>query len=327
MLDNNSSRPESRNIRYVEYVDIFSQPNVTPAACVRNNLMLFDSFSGVNPLPEIFYDTPNKIYQNMYLFIVKGSLTAVVNNEEIAMESGDSLLVMPENILRVKNISQNMKCFMFVIYPKLASDVFTDIGLVYSNARLSLRHFKSHTTTEQMQHVLNIYDEVKRDLLADDYEYKGLYIKSMLGILLVEVINIHSIEPMPLEGNSNSRQYDVYRCFISMLNKYTIEHRSVQYYADQLGISSKYLSYVCISYSNKNASTWIDEAVIQKAKALIMVHRYSLSETSEILHFSSISSFSRFFARVTGSTPKAFLKEQQNKGRDRIIHTNALTDY
>lgn len=326
MLENNSTRQESRSIRYVEYVDVFSQPNVIPAACVRNNLMLFDSFGGVNPLPEIFYDTPNKIYQNMYLFIMKGSLVAVVNNEEITMESGDSLLVMPENILRLKNISQNMKCFMFVLYPKLASDVFTDIGLVYSNARLSLRHFKSSTTNEQMQHVLDLYNDMKQDLLSEDYEYKGLYIKSLLGILLVEVINIHDIVPMPLEGNSNSRQYDVYRRFISMLNKYTIEHRSVQYYADQLGISSKYLSYVCISYSNKNASTWIDEAVIQKAKALILVHRYSLSEASDILHFSSISSFSRFFARVTGSTPKSFLKEQQNKSKDKAKQTAVLTD-
>lgn len=316
MLDQNSSKAENRNIRYVEYVDVFSQPNVTPAACVRNNLMLFDSFDGTNPLPEIFYETPNKIYQNMYLFIQRGTLIVSVNNEEIILEGGDSLMVMPENILRIKSVSPEMKCFMFVIYPKLASEVFTDMGLVYSNARLSLRHFASKTSPEQMQNMLDLYKEIKKDLLTNDYEYKGLYIKSLLGILLVEVINIHDIVPMPLEGNSNSRQYDVYCRFISLLNKYTIEHRSVQYYADQLGISSKYLSYVCISYSNKNASTWIDEAVIQKAKALILVHRYSLSEASEILHFSSISSFSRFFARVTGTTPKGFLKEQAKKLRN-----------
>lgn len=316
MLENSHpARTENRNIRYVEYVDVFSQPNVCPSASVRNNLILFDSFNGVNPLPEIFYETPNKIYQNVYLFIQKGDITISINNEEAILGENDSILVMPETVLRIKNMSSDLRCFMFVLYPKLASEVFTDIGLVYSNARLSLRHFKSHMTNEQMQHTLNIYEEMKRDLLSTDYEYKGLYIKSLLGILLVEIINIHDIVPMPLEGNSNSRQYDVYCRFIALLNKHTIEHRSVQYYADQLGISSKYLSYVCISYSNKNASTWIDEAVIQKAKALILVHRYSLSEASEILHFSSISSFSRFFARVTGSTPKAYLKEQLNKGK------------
>ncbi len=310
MSDSKSQHKESKNIRYVEYVDVFSQPNVVPTACVKNHLILFDSFSGNNPFNEIFYEIPNKMYQNLYIYITKGEMTISINNQDTELKSGDSIIIMPENIIRIKNMSTGIKYFMFVIYPKLASEIFNDIGLTYSSARLSLHHFTAHLDNEQMQRVLNIYDEIRHDLITFDYEYKALYIRSMLDILLVENINTHKIEAMPLEGDSNSRQYDVYCKFIALLNKHAVEQRSVQYYANTLGISSKYLSYVCISYSNKNASTWIDEAVIQKAKALILVHHYTLSETSEILHFSSISSFSRFFTRVMGMTPKNFVKSQ-----------------
>lgn len=310
MSDSKSQHKESKNIRYVEYVDVFSQPNVVPTACVKNHLILFDSFSGNNPFNEIFYEIPNKMYQNLYIYITKGEMTISINNQDTELKSGDSIIIMPENIIRIKNMSTGIKYFMFVIYPKLASEIFNDIGLTYSSARLSLHHFTAKLDNEQMQRVLNIYDEIRHDLITFDYEYKALYIRSMLDILLVENINTHKIEAMPLEGDSNSRQYDVYCKFIALLNKHAVEQRSVQYYANTLGISSKYLSYVCISYSNKNASTWIDEAVIQKAKALILVHHYTLSETSEILHFSSISSFSRFFTRVMGMTPKNFVKSQ-----------------
>ena len=310
MSDSKSQHKESKNIRYVEYVDVFSQPNVVPTACVKNHLILFDSFSGNNPFNEIFYEIPNKMYQNLYIYITKGEMTISINNQDTELKSGDSIIIMPENIIRIKNMSTGIKYFMFVIYPKLASEIFNDIGLTYSSARLSLHHFTAQLDNEQMQRVLNIYDEIRHDLVTFDYEYKALYIRSMLDILLVENINTHKIEAMPLEGDSNSRQYDVYCKFIALLNKHAVEQRSVQYYANTLGISSKYLSYVCISYSNKNASTWIDEAVIQKAKALILVHHYTLSETSEILHFSSISSFSRFFTRVMGMTPKNFVKSQ-----------------
>ena len=310
MSDSKSQHKESKNIRYVEYVDVFSQPNVVPTACVKNHLILFDSFSGNNPFNEIFYEIPNKMYQNLYIYITKGEMTISINNQDTELKSGDSIIIMPENIIRIKNMSTGIKYFMFVIYPKLASEIFNDIGLTYSSARLSLHHFTAQLDNEQMQRVLNIYDEIRHDLITFDYEYKALYIRSMLDILLVENINTHKIEAMPLEGDSNSRQYDVYCKFIALLNKHAVEQRSVQYYANTLGISSKYLSYVCISYSNKNASTWIDEAVIQKAKALILVHHYTLSETSEILHFSSISSFSRFFTRVMGMTPKNFVKSQ-----------------
>ena len=310
MSDSKSQHKESKNIRYVEYVDVFSQPNVVPTACVKNHLILFDSFSGNNPFNEIFYEIPNKMYQNLYIYITKGEMTISINNQDTELKSGDSIIIMPENIIRIKNMSTGIKYFMFVIYPKLASEIFNDIGLTYSSARLSLHHFTAQLDNEQMQRVLNIYDEIRHDLITFDYEYKALYIRSMLDILLVENINTHKIEAMPLEGDSNSRQYDVYCKFIALLNKHAVEQRSVQYYANTLGISSKYLSYVCISYSNKNASTWIDEAVIQKAKALILVHHYTLSETSEILHFSSISSFSRFFTRVMGMTHKNFVKSQ-----------------
>ena len=310
MSDSKSQHKESKNIRNVEYVDVFSQPNVVPTACVKNHLILFDSFSGNNPFNEIFYEIPNKMYQNLYIYITKGEMTISINNQDTELKSGDSIIIMPENIIRIKNMSTGIKYFMFVIYPKLASEIFNDIGLTYSSARLSLHHFTAQLDNEQMQRVLNIYDEIRHDLITFDYEYKALYIRSMLDILLVENINTHKIEAMPLEGDSNSRQYDVYCKFIALLNKHAVEQRSVQYYANTLGISSKYLSYVCISYSNKNASTWIDEAVIQKAKALILVHHYTLSETSEILHFSSISSFSRFFTRVMGMTPKNFVKSQ-----------------
>ena len=310
MSDSKSQHKESKNIRYVEYVDVFSQPNVVPTACVKNHLILFDSFSGNNPFNEIFYEIPNKMYQNLYIYITKGEMTISINNQDTELKSGDSIIIMPENIIRIKNMSTGIKYFMFVMYPKLASEIFNDIGLTYSSARLSLHHFTAQLDNEQMQRVLNIYDEIRHDLITFDYEYKALYIRSMLDILLVENINTHKIEAMPLEGDSNSRQYDVYCKFIALLNKHAVEQRSVQYYANTLGISSKYLSYVCISYSNKNASTWIDEAVIQKAKALILVHHYTLSETSEILHFSSISSFSRFFTRVMGMTPKNFVKSQ-----------------
>ena len=95
------------------------------------------------------------------------------------------------------------------------------------------------------------------------------------------------------------------------LEMHAVEHRTVLFYANTLGISSKYLSFVCTCYSRKNASAWIDEAVIQKAKAMILVHHYSLSETSDALHFPTVSSFSRFFKRVTNETPKMYLQKEQ----------------
>ncbi len=305
-----STSESSHGNRFVEYIDVFSQKDIIPSAAIPNQLLLFDTFDGINPLESLYQESANKMYQKLYIYVTKGKYVIEINGTEETLTAGMLITIMPENVTRTLFISTDCNYFMLVLYPKLANQIYTDIGLTYSNARMSLRHFVSTLTEEQMRRTQTIYSEIKSDILGEDYEFKEKFIENLLNVITIENINIHNYNPMPLQGNSNSRQYDIYCRFLALLNKHSIEHRSVQYYADQLGISSKYLSFVCISYSKKNASTWIDESVIQKAKAYMIVHHYSFSETSEMLHFPSMSSFSRFFKRATGVTPKEFVKAQ-----------------
>ena len=298
------------NTRYVEYIDVFSNKGVIPSAGMPDNVLLFDTFNGTNPLDVLYYREPAKIYQKLSVYVMQGECVIEVNGKEETLSANTLMTIMPENVLSVKQASPDFSYFMVVFYPKLSNQIYNDIGITYSNARMSLQHFISPLTPQQIRDVLDIYNDIKHDILSPDYEYKYVFVRSLLNALTVKSINIHKYAPVPLEGNSNSRQYDVYNRFLSMLNKHCIEHRTVQHYAQQLGISSKYLSFVCISYSKKNASRWIDEAVIQKAKAMLLVHHYSFAETSEILHFPTVNSFSRFFKRVTGTTPKEFVRLQ-----------------
>lgn len=302
---------DSHPHRYIEYVDIFSKPEVVPSAGMKDNLLLFDTFDGTDPLSFLFDSAEHKMYQKVSIYVTQGEFVCAINGSEKTVPAGSVMTIMPENLVEAKTASPDFSYFMMVVYPKLSSQVYTDLGMTYCSARLSLCHFISPLSNETMQRMLDIYNEMKHDILSADYENKLGYLRCLLNALVVENINVHRYAPIPLQGNSNSRQYDVYRRFLGILNKYSTEHRSVRYYADQLGISSKYLSFVCLSYSQRNASKWIDDSVIQKAKAMLVVHHYSLSETSNILHFPTPSSFSRFFKRVTGMTPKEFVQQQK----------------
>lgn len=296
------------NTRYVEYVDVFTQRNVNPSAALKDGLLLFDSMDESTSLVTLLGEKPNKIYQKINIYITQGQAQFVINEQTTTISAGQLVTIMPENTTFIKSSSTDFAYFATIVYPKLSSLIYTDIGYIYSNARLSLRHFISPISAEHMQKVRELYNEMKRDMNGADYDLKEMYVRCLMDALIVENINIHKYNPMLLQGNSNSRQYDMYCRFLALLNKHASEQRTVYYYANLMGISSKYLSFVCISYSQKNASTWIDEAVIQKAKALMVVHRYSFSDTSNALHFPTVSSFSRFFKRVTGTTPKAYVK-------------------
>ncbi len=303
---------ETHNTRYVEYVDFFAQRGIDPSAALPNQLLLFDTFNDNNSFENLYHWEANKIYQKIHIYVTQGSITVDINGKEETLTAPSLITIMPENTCTRRYRSSDLQYFMIVVYPKLSNKLYADMGLTYSNAQLSLKHFVSSLSEEQMNHTRNLYLDIKNDLLGPDYEYKEVYIQNLLAALVVQNIQIHRYNPMPLHGDSNSRQYDIYCRYLTLLNKHSIEHRTVQYYADLLNISSKYLSFVCNSYSKKNASTWIDDSVIQKAKALMLVHHYTLRQTSEVLHFPTVSSFSRFFKRVTHITPKEFLKTIDN---------------
>lgn len=298
---------QARNTNYIEYVDAFSEEGVKPTAGIRNFILMFDNFDGFHSLATLS-DSKHTLYQMTIFYLIHGTVTFEINGREVVVNEGQVLTTMPENVISFKSASQDIRYFMLVVYPKVVSYTFNDLGKNYTNAEFSRAIFLNDCDPERFNYCRDIYTTMKADMMRPPYEYKLIYERSWLNVLVVQNFITHNIDTQKT-GDSNSRQYDVYCRFLEALNKHSGEHRSVQFYADLLDISSKYLSFVCISYSKKNASTWIDEYVVQKAKVLMTVHHYGVSDVSEMLHFQTASSFSRYFKRVTGLTPKDFLAQ------------------
>lgn len=306
---NPTPAPQQRNTNYIEYIDDFVAEGVTPTCGIRNFILMFDNFDGADTLKSL-EDKDHKLYQMTSIYVMKGECTLNINGKDVTVQEKHVLTTMPENIIRFVSASEDIQYFMFVIYPKVVSLLFNDVGLNYTNSEYSRAYFLNDCPEERFEYCHHIYKVMKEDMLLPPYEYKLIYQRSWLNVLFVQNLITHNLD-IQKEGDSNSRQYDVYCKFLEALNKHAGDHRSVQFYAELLGISSKYLSFVCISYSKKNASTWIDEYVAQKAKVLMTIHGYTMGEVSEILHFQTTSSFSRYFKRVTGMTPKEYIS--QNK--------------
>ena len=112
------------------------------------------------------------------------------------------------------------------------------------------------------------------------------------------------------KGKAVSRQENIYRQFIDLLNLYADREREVQFYADQLGISPKYLSTITQTYSGKNASEWIADYVVGLAINLMREKKCKIQEVSTLLNFPTQSFFGRFFGRffkrATGMSPKKY---------------------
>lgn len=82
----------------------------------------------------------------------------------------------------------------------------------------------------------------------------------------------------------------------------------VNYFAEKLNISSKYLSDMLKAVTGKTTKEHIQLQLLEKAKHLLLGSDKSISEIAYQLGFEYPQYFSRFFKEKTGETPKGFRK-------------------
>ena len=269
-------------------------------------VLLFDNYGTVNPL-QAFISEGLKLHHMTTFFLMRGKAVFDINGEEVNMTGGQTLTTLPDTKLVFRSASEDNRYLLVVIYPDLLRKTYEDIYLNYDMTTFSKGYLLGSCNEEQMSIYQIIYVELKRECLRPDYEFKMTAIRSYLNALLINNMNLYDTSDS-VDIDPHSRQYDVYQDFLEALNTYSKTERTVKFYADQLDITPKYLSFVCLQYSQKNASQWICDYVAYNARTLMGIHHLSVAETSKQLNFSSLNSFNRFFKRVTGQSPKEYIK-------------------
>ena len=94
--------------------------------------------------------------------------------------------------------------------------------------------------------------------------------------------------------------------FYALSKKHFRKERSLQFYADLLFVTPKYLTETVREISGKTAGDVIDSFTVQEARIQLKTTTKNISEISEEMNFSDQSSFGKFFKRMTGMSPKDF---------------------
>ena len=297
------------SLAFSQQKDYFSNPSVIPTCGINKYLLLFDNLNSPNPLEALGDENECKLWQTTIFYVLQGECQFIVNGKKVNLKAGQNLITMPDCTFQFVYASSDIKYSMYVIYPEALVMTFNEIQLNYDITKISHQYYVQDCRPEDLRYFLNLYLELKADLIGPKYDYQKCYARCYLSVLFCN--NPHIVSNIGgVCGDMTSRQYDVYKKFLIHLNQYTEKERSVKFYSDLQDISPKYLSFVCIHYSNKNASSWIDEYVATKAKALMKVHHYTVGETAVALNFNTQSSFVRYFKRVTGQSPKEFMSNK-----------------
>lgn len=265
-----------------------------------------------NRLP-FFNNIPTRIDGYVGLFCVSGNLTLSSDLKEFRITRNTFSVITPGNIVRVVDNSPEDGCHLIgvVISSKYMAKLRFDMASFFTQSSSPMVHSTIHLNRMEVILAMKYYSLMK-NVLNSKRPFVSESIMALCSSLIYEVAGSWQGRQSEIVGSAEdakSRNRVLYERFVKLVAKYHQKERSVQFYADKLCISTKYLAKVVKLASGQTPSYWIDSYVILEAQNLL---RYSSDTIKQIvykLNFSNQSVFQKFFKAHTGMTPMEYRKK------------------
>lgn len=118
--------------------------------------------------------------------------------------------------------------------------------------------------------------------------------------------HIEQLSPTPAE--QNGRAASLYNRFLDCVERFHTHHNDVTFYAEQLNVSSRYLTQVTKRFADKSPKAIIDDRLVNEIESLLMMTDKTVQEISFALGLSSQARLSKFYHKMRGQTPSQFRK-------------------
>lgn len=253
---------------------------------------------------------PKRVEGAGFCICLQGECSFSIDQKNYCIRKNDLCAVFPFAMLQFISRSDD-----FIGYTLVGSIEFM-ADLTFPSKALTYLYIKDnpciHLTDEEKEMIVSMCEQAKSKDLRIDHPYRKEIAVSQLTTICYEIAAFYK-KGEPLNYRPNSRSEALLQKFLIKLSSDYKAERSIEYYADYLCITPKYLSFVSKTITGQSASDWISTTVIVNAKTLLKDPKLSVKEVSGALNFPNPSFFGQYFKRHTGTTPKEYRKKHIEK--------------
>lgn len=234
----------------------------------------------------------------------RGEAVIVINSRSHKFKINTNFLLIDAMLFKIVECSDDftiITCrfslqFMNEIYPILDNTVI-DV-LLYSSPDLC--DDKYNEATDLTFRKLCILNENR------NHAYRH---RIAINLVTNYIFEIYELTYKHVESNViNTSNYVNYiiDTFYALCNDNHMNHRKIEYYADRLNISSRYLYKITKDAFQSTPKQLIDYYVSGTAKKLLLTTILSIQQVADKLNFPDQATFGQFFKRNVGMSPSDF---------------------
>lgn len=254
---------------------------------------------------------PCRIDAIIFYFCTEGASTLICNLEEYHLQPNSFVVLPPKSIVEMEfDQDTHYGGYIMAVDPSYMGD-----------ADLNLRKIIGVLMNEHVRHGVLQLSDAERERVEQLFAlafatisqqqqtpFRDDIVRAILNLFVYQSCDLLSIynDQIGDTPSSSSRAEEYFRRFVKTLSEHYLERRSVTFYADQLCISSRYLTTIVRRVSGHSVTDWMNRYVMMEARYLLRYSEMSIQEIAYKLNFPNQSFFGKYFKQHAGISPSAY---------------------
>lgn len=217
------------------------------------------------------------------------------------------MFIPEDGEFQVLQESEDMEVRILIYQIEPIRDIMGNLVVsMYMYSRLTPEEPSCVWSTGEEEEIVKYMSLLDNVLQSEENSFKLYEQKLLLLALTYRICSIYNRKLVNDGREVGGRKNEVFIHLIQLIEKYYMQERGVEFYADKLCLSPKYLSAVSKSICGYTVQELVFKAIIRKSISLLKNTQKDIQEISNAFGFPNASYFGTFFKKQVGVSPQQY---------------------
>ena len=241
-----------------------------------------------------------RINMTALIFVQKGEAVFDVQFHPVKVQAPALVVLFPQCIMQVNDKFMDFNA-RIIAFTKNYEDLLHSV-LNYYQIRQNLIHHPCISLDETAFATLTLYFDTLQKILSTPSNQPNMYAITINLLRSLQFYLQTLYKDAFLSDAIINRKEEITNLFFDLLEKNVSKEIDIDFFAQKLCISPKYLTNTLKEITKKTATQWINSYILQQAKTMLRTSSMNIQQISNALGFENQSHFGSWFRRQTNGT-------------------------
>lgn len=259
---------------------------------------------------EFYHKRLVKMTSGTILFCFGGEADITINLAKYHIVPNTHIMLLPGSIFSLSAASSDFQVHYFAYSEKMFRAACFRLEPAFIHF-LKENSCYTHTVKEALNSITGLLKASHAIYNDSANRFRETIAQNLLQIFFLDLYDKVQRFFTSEQIGGSSRKDELFKKFIGLIHTHCTTQHDVTFYADQLCISTRYLSAIIKQTSKASAKEIIDGFLILELKLALQSTNLSLKEIADKYHFPDQSFFGQFFKKHTGMSPKEYRAKKE----------------